>query len=344
MARPANMREIAVAAGVSVATVSKSLARKSDVSEATRTRVLAVCDKLGYKTNPLVSALMKSRRRHSFPASGLTIAFVSAFPTPDGWKRHPAPIFRQMFAGAKGRAEERCYRLEHHWLYRDGMSNRRFSDMLQARGIQGILLAPVPDTHTSIELNWSAFSVVVLGLTPSTRQFHRVTTDYYQSMMLVMEKCREHGYRRPGFAARLETAARLEHRWEAAYHIAQKELGFKARPDTLIVDEWTGDNVSTWLRREKPDVVIGPIIGRLEELIKDSGRHPDLGLAGLLVPKAGDRLSGILQDGEIIGATAADQLIAQIERNETGIPEHPITHTMPGRWNEGLTMQGSAKA
>jgi DNA-binding LacI/PurR family transcriptional regulator len=334
------MREIATSAGVSVATVSKSLAGKNDVSRKTRARVLALCEKLGYKTNPLVSALMRSRRRHSFPEKGLTLAFVTAFPTPDGWKRHPAPIFRQMYAGAEARAEARCYHLEHHWLYRDGMSNRRFSEMLEARGIRGILFAPVPDTHTSIELNWAAFSIVVLGLTPSTRQFHRVTTDYYQSMMLVMEKCIQHGYRRPGFAARLETAARLEHRWEAAYRIALNKLDIASAPETLIVDEWTRGNVSGWLRHEKPDVVIGPILGRLEELIVESGGHRNLGLAGLMVPKAGDRLSGILQDGEIIGATAADQLIAQIERNETGIPEYPITHTMLGRWNEGLTLHG----
>jgi LacI family fructose operon transcriptional repressor len=65
----------------------------------------------------------------------------------------------------------------------------------------------------------------------------------------------------------------------------------------------------------------------------------DLGLVGLLVPTAGDRLSGVLQDGEVIGAVAIDQLIAAVERNDTGIPEHPITHTTLGRWNPGRTLK-----
>jgi len=341
MPQSVNMREVANQAKVSIATVSKSLANKSDVSSTTRERVLAVCARLGYKTNPLVAALMRSRRRQIAPTSGLTLAYVTAFPTADGWRRHPAPIFRQMFEGAEARARERNYRLEHHWLFREGISNRRFSQMLEARGIKGILLAPVPDAQTSIDLNWPAFSVVVLGLTPSTRQFHRVTTDYYQSMMLVMEMCRQHGYRRPGFAARLSTSIRLEHRWEAAYQVARTKLGFPLTIKPLIAEEWTPENVGRWLGQNKPDVVIGPVLGRLEELVVASGKRiqDEIGLVGLLVPRVGDRLTGVLQDGEVIGAVAADQLISQIERNETGVPDHPITHTMFGRWNEGRTIR-----
>jgi len=47
----------------------------------------------------------------------------------------------------------------------------------------------------------------------------------------------------------------------------------------------------------------------------------------------------VLQDGEVIGAVAIDQLIGAVERNETGIPDHPITHTTLGRWNPGRTVR-----
>jgi len=340
MGTSVNMRDIARHAGVSVATVSKSLSNKKDISPVTKRRVLAACRKLGYKPNPLVSALMRTRRRHSEPASHLTLAFVTAFPTADGWRRHPAPIFRQMYAGAEARAIERNYNLEHFWLYRDGMSNRRFSEVLAARGIQGILLAPVPDTRTHIDLNWSDFAVVVLGLTPTTNQFHRVTTDYYQSMFLAIEECARRGYKRPGLAARLETIRRLEFRWEAAYFMAQEWLKLPPFPQPLFVEEWNETQVEDWLKREKPDVVIGPVHGKLDEIIRASGRKipKDIGLVGLMVPHAGDRLSGILQDGGIIGSVAADQLISLIERNEPGIPSHPVTHTMLGHWNPGRTI------
>ena len=340
MDSPVSMRDIARHSTVSVATVSKCLSGKRDVSEATRRRVVEACRKLGYRPNPLVAALMRSRRRHLEPAQRLTLAYVTAFPTADGWRQHPSPIFRQMFSGAEARAQERNYQLEHFWLHREGMSNERFSQVLEARGIRGLLIAPVPDTHTSIDLNWSAFSTVVLGLTPTTRAFHRVTTDYYQSMLLTMEHCLKLGYQRPGLAVRLETIKRLEFRWEGAYLAACERFGVAA-PQPLFVDEWTEENVERWLERETPDVVIGPVLGKLEEIICASARRvpADLGLVGLLVPKAGDRLSGVLQDGEVIGAVAIDQLIAAVERNETGSPEHPITHTTLGRWNAGRTLR-----
>jgi DNA-binding LacI/PurR family transcriptional regulator len=245
-----------------------------------------------------------------------------------------------MFAGAQARAEERNYRVEHFWLYRDGMTNQRFSDMLHARGIRGILFAPVPDTRVNIELAWPSFSVVGLGLTPTTSVFHRVTTDYYQSMLLALEECYRLGYRRPGFTVRLETVKRLEFRWEAGFLVSQELLGIR-RVRPLVVDEWTPENLGRWLAKERPDVVIGPVLGPLEELLRATGRRipEEIGLLGLLVPKAGDRLSGIIQHGEVIGASAVDQLISQIERDEKGQPTFPMTYTMPGRWNSGSTLR-----
>lgn len=138
----------------------------------------------------------------------------------------------------------------------------------------------------------------------------------------------------------METIKRLEFRWEGAYLAACERFGVEA-PSPLFVEEWTAEVVERWMARAKPDVVIGPVLGKLEAFIRATGNlvPADLGLVGLLVPTAGDRLSGVLQGGETIGAVAIDQLIAAVERNETGIPEHPITHTTLGRWNPGRTLK-----
>ena len=42
------------------------------------------------------------------------------------------------------------------------------------------------------------------------------------------------------------------------------------------------------------------------------------------------------------GAAAVDQLISLVDRNETGIPEHPITLTLKGTWNMGRTLRNAA--
>ena len=346
MDSPVSMRDIAAFTKVSISTVSKCLSGKREVSPVTRRQVIAASRKLGYRPNPLVAALVHTRRQHSRSMSASTLAFVTAFPTSTGWREHPSQIFQQMFEGAEKRANERNYRIEHFWLFRDGMSNARFSQVLQARGIRGLLLAPVPDTHISVELDWAEFSTVVLGITPTTRAFHRVATDYYQSMLLAMEESLRLGYRRPGLASRQETIKRLEFRWEGAYCVACERFRLQAPPASLFVDEWTPKAVEDWLKKEQPDVVIGPVVGKLEQILLNTKRRipRDLGLVGLYVPRAGDRLSGILQDGEVIGAMAVDQLITAIDRNETGVPVYPITHTTLGRWNSGRTLRSIQRA
>lgn len=341
MSETVTMRDIAKLTGVSVATVARCLANKPGAADSTRRRVLAACRKKGLRPKRSAAGAPGVNRKRAAIRKRGTLAFVTAFPTVEGWKRHSAPIFRQMFAGAFERASERNYQLEHFWMFRSGMTSGRFSRMLEARGIQGLLLAPVPDSHTPVQLDWEQFSTVALGLAPNTGAFHRVVPDYHQSMLLALEICRRRGYKRPGLAVQRATLTRLERRWESAYLLAQDQFAPSPWPRPLIVDEWKNADLRRWLAREKPDVVLGPMLGKLEELARAEGRNLpwDLGLAGLLVPEPGDPLSGILQDGEALGAVALDQVISQVERHETGVPTHPVTHTLPGRWNPGSTLR-----
>lgn len=55
--RSVTLRDVALAAGVSINTVSRALNGKPDVSEQTRERVLAVAERLGYKPNRLAQGL-----------------------------------------------------------------------------------------------------------------------------------------------------------------------------------------------------------------------------------------------------------------------------------------------
>ena len=52
------MKHVAAAAGVSVMTVSLALRRAPSIPAATRERVVAAAEQLGYRRNPLVAALM----------------------------------------------------------------------------------------------------------------------------------------------------------------------------------------------------------------------------------------------------------------------------------------------
>ena len=70
---------------------------------------------------------------------------------------------------------------------------------------------------------------------------------------------------------------------------------------------------------------------------------PDVGIVSLSVHAPDSPLSGIRQHAKLMGSVAVDQLISLVERNETGIPEHPITLTMKGSWNAGRTLQNATE-
>src|SRR5882757_3544704 len=158
------MRSIAELAGVTQATVSMSLANNPRIPVTTRERIQAIAKKLGYHPNPYVSTLMRIRRQGKPLKDKPALALVCALRTADGWRNHGAPTIRQMREGAFERATMRGYRAQEFWLHRDDMSNERFSEMLHARGIQGLLISPLADGDPPPALRWEYFAAVSLSV------------------------------------------------------------------------------------------------------------------------------------------------------------------------------------
>jgi LacI family transcriptional regulator len=337
------MRDVARRAGVSIATVSKCLRGKPGIPERTRLAVASVAERLGYRTHPYIAALMHSRRRREgSPDDRPTLAFVTAFPSPEEWMK--VPFFRTLYEGACSKAAERGYTLTHFWLLRDGMSHQRFSEMLRARGVRGIFLHPVPTPDVHLHLTWPYFSVVAHGLSIASPVFHRTTNDHYQSMLLCMHECRQLGYRLPAFALAEDISRRLEFRWESAFATMVGKLGFARHIDPLLFAQWDAARIAQWVRREKADVLLTLASEeQVQELIAAGLRVPEkVGLVSLSVRDMASPLSGVYQNQSLLGSIAADKLIDLVERNEVGVPEDPITLTVEGRWNPGKTVRAQA--
>lgn len=76
-----SMRDVALAAGVSIAAVSKAINNKSDISENVRKKILMICDKLGYQVNTSIQDMVRNRR--SGETKNLAFIIVEAnFSTP----------------------------------------------------------------------------------------------------------------------------------------------------------------------------------------------------------------------------------------------------------------------
>src|SRR5215207_1192128 len=295
------MKSIATLAGVTQATVSMSLANNPRIPPQTRERIQAIAKKLGYHPNPYVSTLMRIRRQGKPLKDKPALALVCAQRTANGWRDHLAPTIRQMREGAFERATLRGYRAQEFWLHRDEMSNERFSEMLHARGIQGLLISPLADGDPTPALRWEYFAAVSLSVPLPSLTITTVCNDHYFSSLQIVRECHRRGYRRPGLVLRRAHQMRFQGRWEAGFLIAGKMLADLKLANSLYVDDWQNvDRITAWLKREKPDVIITPAADVLAGTLENAGWSiPEkIGLALLACPQLGDPNSGVYQNGK----------------------------------------------
>lgn len=342
MSNGVTMKVIAAQAGVTQATVSMCLANNPRIPLATRERIQALARRLNYQPNPYISTLMRMRRQGKPLQDKPALALVCALRTANGWREHPAPTIRQMREGALERATRRGYRAQEFWLHRDGMSNERFSEMLHARGIQGLLISPLAEGDPTPQLAWKHFAAVCLSVPLPSLSITTVCNDHYFSSLQVMRECHRRGYRRPGLVLRRAHQHRFQGRWEAGYLAGGAMLSGLRLAKPLYVDDWADvPRILGWLKREKLDVIITPAADAIADTLAAAGwRVPgDVGLALLACPEPGSAHSGVYQNGRLIGALAVDTLISLVERHERGLPEQATTLMVEGQWNEGRTLR-----
>ncbi|MDB6116035.1 MAG: LacI family transcriptional regulator [Lacunisphaera sp.] len=336
------MKTIAAQAGVTQATVSMCLANNPRIPPTTRARIRAVADRLGYRPNPYVSALMRIRRQGKGHHEKPVIALVNGLESAAAWRDTAPPTVRLMREGAIERAALRGYRAQEFWLHQEGMSADRFSGMLHARGIQGLLLGPLAFGAAPPALKWEHFSAVRLGVPLLALTITTVCNDHFFSALQAVRECHKLGYRRPGLVILRSHRERFLGRWDGGLLVGRHLLAGLKPVQTLLLDDWKDlSRVAAWLRREKPDVLVSPSVDELQPHLKRLGwRVPqDLGLASLACPKLDHACSGIWQNGALIGATAMDTLISMLERHERGLPEQAHTFMVEGIWNPGRTLR-----
>lgn len=336
------MKTIAAQAGVTQATVSMSLANNPRIPEATRVRIQAIARRLGYRPNPYLTTLMRVRRRGRPLTDRPVLALVNCLDEADAWRTTRAFTVRHMREGAIARATERGYRAQEFWLRQQGMSPARFSQMLYARGIQGLLLSPRAEGMPPPPLEWSHFAAVSLSVPLADSTLATVCNDHYFSALTVARECRQLGYRRPGVVILRPHRERFHGRWEAGILAAQLLVPGLTPVAPLLLEAWDDNAALTaWLRRARPDVVVTSGAESLLPQLRAVGRRipGDLGLAALGVSSPGGPISGIYQNGALIGATAIDSLIGLLERNERGLPAQGMTLMVEGVWNPGRTLR-----
>ncbi len=334
------MQMVARRAKVSVATVSRALRGHPSVSTETCERIKAIANEMGYRPNPLVSALIAGRRRPRAADGAAVLAYITSTPVSEDARQ--AVNYWEFYRGARDRAEELGYRLEEFCLRSPGMSAPRISQILHTRGIFGAVIAPVPTTMKTLDLDYSRIAVAAIGLSLRRPRLHRVSPDYYQAMRVTLRELTARGYRRIGFAPRDEVDRRFDRQWTARFLAYQEDIPRKDRVPLLPLvksNRITGTFLS-WVRKYTPDVVISSDIRELAALENEGFSMPaDLGYVHLgVVPRYGD-VAGIDQNAALVGAGAVDLASAQLYRSEFGLPTKPKMVLLGGEWRDGGTVR-----
>jgi len=335
------LRDIAERLGLSRMTVSLALRDDPHVAKATKRSVLAMARKLKFRPDPQVAKLMSDLARlRRTPAFQGELAFLTSSDSEFAWKE--SYHFAGCYRGAEKRALELGYRLTPFWTRDPQFIRKRLSKIFWARGIRGVIIAPLAAEVTSLpdpdlDLDWKRFCMVHVGATLLRPELNLVRHNHFHGMRHSLERLEAHGYRRIGFAI-VESGDILSSRlWTAAYLHWRNRRGMDADLPGFVYP-WglfPEDRFSDWIENHRIDAVVtmqGDLYPALKRTQKSLSRH--LGFSVLDHPGGKTPFSGIEQNAPEIGRVAVDQLVHAMNHNLTGLPTHPLQTLIQGRWHE----------
>jgi LacI family transcriptional regulator len=327
---------VARRAGVHRSTVSLALRNNARIPEETRRRIRQIAEELGYRPNPLVTALMQLRRSARPARQTANLAYLTAFPTRFGWRVHP-PDF---YPGAVARAAELGYSISDFWLREPRMTPTRLAGILTSRGIHGIVLARPPPGTTRIEFPWNEFVSVSLGLALDAPLTHRVAHNHFYDVQLAFDRCRALGYRRVGLAVLHLRYPRAQQIWIGGFLARLRGLPASEQVQQLVLEDEEPGPLTAWIRRERVDAVLtGETVPALRELAASGVAIPrDLGFAALNLFAANSKVAGVLHDPDFTGAAAVNLVASQLYHNEQGLPAVPTEVLLNGQWQDGRSL------
>ncbi|MDR1863023.1 MAG: LacI family transcriptional regulator [Treponema sp.] len=197
------IRDIAKVTGVSYATVSRALSGSADISDKTRKRILAACDKLGYTANYMARSLVARKSK--------LIGFILG--------RIDNPYMGQLACQAEIYARQKGYSLILcNSMNREQHEAELFS-LLLGRQVDGIIIIPANSgSHEALGKYFEQIPTVFIGENLKDARKNYVTVDNYQGTRIGTEYLISLGHRaivyighRPGSAThQLRTAGYID--------------------------------------------------------------------------------------------------------------------------------------
>ncbi len=290
---------------------------------------------LGYTQDAMLSALSTYRHASGRKFAG-AIGFIVTYP-PEALNR---PFFtdRIVVDAATQYAKSQGFSIELFQINAPGMTAARMNQILQARNIQGLILATrMPEPGAMPELDWSQFSTVAIGYSITNLAVHRTCPHHASNMRLCLQELRRRGYRRIGLVLQHNIYERNLGIVLGSYLAEQYLHPAAERVAPLFVEQVTQAALRDWMRSQQIDgVILTDRPMEIRDWIVELGyRVPEqIGIALISRWGTNDAIAGIDERPELFGEAAANFAVSLIQHNERGLPASPRYVLVQGRWVE----------
>jgi DNA-binding LacI/PurR family transcriptional regulator len=330
--------DIARATKLHPTTVSLALRASPKLRPETVQAVKNAAARLGYRPDPALSALNAYRLAHRKKRELQVIAWLDVWRHLDQ-KIFTTGVFSTVFRHAREHAEQKGFHLESFHLGPGGYTAARLASVLYQRGVQGILVGPLPGGRAHLRFPWDKFSAVAISSSLARPELHRVYHDHHLNMRLLLRGVRHAGRRRPGLVIMRHEDQRTDNLRYATF-VAQEILPRDLQPTRpvppLVEETLTEARLIEWYRRHKPDAILAVRATYVAAILRSAGvRVPEDVLVASPCAQDHPGFPGVVENRPLLVATAIDHLAGMIHRGERGLPKEPIRLLLPGAWTNG---------
>lgn len=332
-----SLKDISVACGVSVATVSKALNNHHDIGEETKERIKRTAKEMGYFPNSAAKMLKTNR------SNNIGVLFVD-----DDKSGLTHDYFAYVLDSFKRKAEERGFDITFINCNKTRVNRMSYVEHAKYRGFDGVVIACIDFLDPEvIELVNSNIPVVTIDHLFNNRI--AVVSDNITGMRELVTYVYEKGHRNIAYIHGTDSAvtqARV-----SSFYKTTKELGIEV-PDTYIKEAGYRNTKATYQAtcelldlEEPPTCIFYPDdfagFGGINAIHERGLKIPeDISIVGYDGIKIGrhiePKLTTLKQDTETIGIKAAEALIDLIEQPKTTLIEQIV---VAGELYEGQTVK-----
>ena len=324
-------------------TVSMALRDHPRVAPETRARIKKIAARQGYTPDPNITQLMGYLRKRDVSKEEPVIALLNG-------KRHSVKHFaadaKLIRQGAIERARSLGFKTEDFWLHEPGMRVERIVQILETRGIRGVVVLPVENLRDVFSFPHEKFMGVATCSVAAKLGFNQVHPHFYQAMHAGISNLAEKGFKRIGFCATKEEDERSNHLFYCYLSWYQQGVAKRDRIPPLMQETITRADYQRWLDRHQPDVVLSSNLDHYRWLREAGLSVPgDLSFAALgPAEDEANELARVEIGYAKIGSTAIDILKTKLANERLGPTDNPAVTLIRGEWIEGASVAAPAEA